>query len=762
MRTDLDTTLNQSVNSHSLEYSSRKINDLEFENLIEGLKTNPCLTKLNLFNTELTPQRAQQLAAWIKISTSLTDLDLGMNNMGDAGIDGIAEALISKTSLRVLNLTENYFTDASIINVAKVLEKNTHLKWLSLAMNYITALGMRELAKALNKNTSLTQLSLFDNAIGNEGLRELSGVLKSTTTLTVLDLGYIEIDKTGIKDLAESLMENTTLVGLDLMGNQINDEGIEILVEGIKTNTSLSDLNLELNEISNRGAKLLGELLNTNKTIHTLSLNNNQISNDGLECLAQAFKHNSTLTHIQLYNNKFDSNGVTILAEGLAHNTSIISLGESLDNDNELSTYLKRNQQIKAYLNDIYGAIIKERLPSAYSWKKLFSLIPKLEYLPKDGYLLEAIRLFRALSYRVSLEFEQQLYALKMLLPRFHYLSLQNLADKSMGLLLAGDLYHYLPTLNLEREGQLLSLYAFRNHLDAPELKNFLYIVLFHLLHGNTVLPFEEKQKLETCTLILSQQKLIELIKTAVAQLEDSEESAFLLNLLLAPDTINLYSVSKSPAFIRALKAKYSPAQMFTTVNHCLLAAHNQSPLTIPVPENSEFAFEKALANEPTETIEEIVAELKNSFSLVLNDLEEPPVSDDSDITSETLPDSPPHEKDTPISPSQSIITCAEPEPKVIEEEQSCNDNQQRLAAFIEAYEEQLAQDRLGCFGFFRKSRLKLDKANLHMQDIYNHALHNHGHRTRRVLEQLGWLDAAGKDKNQTSSTLDGVRNFTI
>ncbi len=360
------------------------------------------------------------------------------------------------------------------------------------------------------------------------------------------------------------------------------------------------------------------------------------------------------------------------------------------------------------------------------------------------------------------MEFEQQLYALKMLLPRFHHLSLQNLADKSMGLLLAGDLYHYLPTLNLEREGQLLSLYAFRNHLDAPELKNFVYIVLFHLLHGNRVLPFEEKQKLEASTLILYQQKLIELIKTAVTHLEDSEESAFLLNLLLAPDAINLYSVSKSPAFIRALKAKYSHAQMFTTGNHCLLAASNQSPLTIPVPENSEFAFEKALANESTQTIEEIVAELKNSFSLVLNDLEEPPVpEDDSDITSDTLPDSPPHEKDTLISPPQSLITCAEPEPKVIEEAQSCNDNQQRLAAFIEAYEEQLAQDRQSCFGFFRKSRLNLDKANLHMQDIYNHALHNRGHRTRRVLEQLGWLDAAGKDKNQTNSTLDEARNPT-
>jgi len=69
---------------------------------------------------------------------------------------------------------------------------------------------------------------------------------------------------------------------------------------------------------------------------------------------------------------------------------------------------------------------------------------------------------------------------------------------------------------------------------------------------------------------------------------------------------------------------------------------------------------------------------------------------------------------------------------------------QQALAQFRKAYHSRLRDDQRRCFGSWRRSRLNLDAEDVRLQDIFDHALRNQGHRTRAVLQQLGWLDAEG------------------
>jgi len=70
---------------------------------------------------------------------------------------------------------------------------------------------------------------------------------------------------------------------------------------------------------------------------------------------------------------------------------------------------------------------------------------------------------------------------------------------------------------------------------------------------------------------------------------------------------------------------------------------------------------------------------------------------------------------------------------------------QQALAQFRKAYHSRLRDDQRRCFGSWRRSRLNLDAEGVRLQDIFDHALRNQGHRTRAVLQQLGWLDAQGQ-----------------
>lgn len=93
---------------------------------------------------------------------------------------------------------------------------------------------------------------------------------------------------------------------------------------------------------------------------------------------------------------------------------------------------------------------------------------------------------------------------------------------------------------------------------------------------------------------------------------------------------------------------------------------------------------------------------------------------------------------------------------------------------FMKLYELELANDKNGLFGFFRKTRLKPDLVILaktialdstddsytrYLAKIFNHALNGGGKRTKAILKALGWIDVKGII-NANIDELEGVKTM--
>lgn len=67
------------------------------------------------------------------------------------------------------------------------------------------------------------------------------------------------------------------------------------------------------------------------------------------------------------------------------------------------------------------------------------------------------------------------------------------------------------------------------------------------------------------------------------------------------------------------------------------------------------------------------------------------------------------------------------------------------LEIFKETYGQRLLDDRNGCFGFFRRSRMDYLDERLTLDMIFNHGLNNKGYRTRSTMVALGWITNQGE-----------------
>ncbi len=507
-----------------------------FETAIDELKDKDCkLLELNLKGAQIGDAGDKDLSAALQYNTSLTSLDLSGNQIGDAGAKELARALENNTSLTELGLNDNQIGAAGAKDLAHVLENNTSLILLYFSGNRIRDMGAKDLARALEKNTSLAWLSLNSNQIGDAGA----------------------------KDLARALEKNTSLTELYLSGNQIRAEGTKDFAGVLKNNTSLTLIDLSDNQIGNEGAKVLARALETNTSLTELDLSGNQIDDAGVKDLVNALKNNYMLLKLD---------GITLTKEAKQHLNRNKEIGKSLS---------PLNKAIKK------GVLLNDGKTFQTCLKNLEIDLPELDAMPQDSYPAEAYRLLTALGHHSrSYDHGAQKDALHALLPPFKHQAFQHLADKTLGLLLAGDFSHTLKDKHLEKEGHLLSLYGFRNHLHLPAIKIFAQIALFKLIQGNnTIYTYHEQQGIERDTLILTQNEFISLLESALMNLENEKSDSYetqLLKALLESKICYPFSLStacQSNAFSDAFKAKYPNAKSFTTIEHCLLIGANDKPI---------------------------------------------------------------------------------------------------------------------------------------------------------------------------------------
>jgi uncharacterized protein YacL (UPF0231 family) len=169
----------------------------------------------------------------------------------------------------VLRLVDCELGAAGAREIAAVLRVNSTLHTLNLENNEVGADGAREIAAALRVNSTLHTLDLENNEVGADGAREIAAVLRVNSTLQTLNLWSNQVGADGAREIAAVLRVNSTLHTLNLENNEVGADGAREIGGGAEyqvqeamnhavTNwrkTILRDTNAGLHSISQAASK---------------------------------------------------------------------------------------------------------------------------------------------------------------------------------------------------------------------------------------------------------------------------------------------------------------------------------------------------------------------------------------------------------------------------------------------------------------------------------------------------------------------------
>jgi len=235
------------ISIKELNLGKTKINEREFQQLLNGLSQSLSLTGINLWSCELTDQQIESLSQVISKSKLIKELNIGSNpKITSPGYLGHLESsLLSK-----LVLAWNKLGNEGANHLASYLTKNIALRYLDISAVDIQDEGLAALISALKQNNTLTHLNLQNNNISNKSFPLLSDLLQSNKGLTYLSLRALNLGDEGVSILTKGLSQNKTLTTLDLQNNGIENNAFSHLLK-ILSQTHLQHLLLQWNNISN-------------------------------------------------------------------------------------------------------------------------------------------------------------------------------------------------------------------------------------------------------------------------------------------------------------------------------------------------------------------------------------------------------------------------------------------------------------------------------------------------------------------------------
>ncbi|MBN9230931.1 MAG: hypothetical protein J0I93_08780 [Legionella sp.] len=595
-------------------------------------------------------------------------------------------------------------------------------------LEYI-ALGRRSDTRKLTNILAETLLGRKNLIISQNQAEEPQPLTQEEFNLSHVFFAFEKL----VQLLVEFLMEDSALQKLTLNQCCISAKSAPHLVQLIKTHPSLVALELASNDLDDEGVRVLAETLTHNTRLRHLNLNHNQITKNGIKYLARALLTNSHLTHLHLEQNAVGAIGIEYLCIALRANYTLVEL--TLDEDDaRITTYLQRNQQLAqalAPLNDALGKglILTNSVQIASCLQDIERLFPNRSELGDDSYPQETYRLLTALGHHISGDAEAAIHAL---LPAFTNPSFQDIALQVLGVVFSSDaIKPQLLKMGLLNDGLLFSLYILEKSPPAPEIKTNACMALYRCLYETQVYTINEKYTFERENLLLTESELRQLVQEAARPeyTKGNPEEALALHegLKRMTDASLLANICSIPAFNNILKSRYPHARNITSPAYCLWAAASQTPLMLSIAAPSDVPLVRKKL-EPGPTIEDLVQPIKKRLAHIAPQelkVPEPRAENAADI--------------------ELALSSLDEINKDFGGLELRDERLEKLKRFRERYERRFAFDRTSCcFGFFYRSRLNLTEATS-LNDIFNHALKNQGHRTRSVLQELGWLESDGQ-----------------
>ncbi|HRD68899.1 MAG TPA: hypothetical protein PK657_02025 [Legionella sp.] len=548
---------------------------------------------------------------------------------------------------------------------------------------------------------------------------------------------------------------NLTELKLDYINDAIT---LSRIISNLKIDTSLTQFSLTESTLSPTHAKQLADFFKTNSTITVLNLTKNEIGQD-IIYFAKPLQTNNTLTELDLSDNPITDIELLSFQDALKHNYTLLKLKFSnLPENHPITSYLTRNAKIDECFASLKNAkILHHRIDGEHielCLNQLHELLKDLDSLPDDSYPSEGHRLLNALGHLTMDTIEAKNNALECLLPPFKYAAFQNIAHEALAYLFTGELNNNSEDGDLKKNLMLLILFNLRDHLDTPEIRIFADIALFKLVHPNKPYTYQEKQKFEKTTILLSESQILKLIQSLLTQ-EQKDNTLSSGEIKLFKDIIRLknthqalYLVFRCPTLIKALKVQYPSALYFTTAEHCLFASDTKDALTMdinaPLKEDTFKIFDPRY----NKTLNDLIKNIKYFISEELHRQfnENLAVSEDKHNKYVSIFKSTdfPNMQETNLVSSSPLIhtkTFAN-NPNPIKKEIPSSEHE-ALEMFRERYKNKL-NNKNPIFRLFNKSRLDIVNKKLTLEAIFKHALSDNGDRTRLVLMELKWLDSHG------------------
>ena len=300
--------------------------------LIDILKNEDRITRLNLSKNNIGDQGVELLCTSLKNSKSLISLDLSSNSISHIGGNIIFKTFINQQSIINLDLSShegvnrNRLTSKGLNNIFEFLKKNLFVEKLNLSGNSLKNVGCNLIFKGLNNNITLKELSIGNNDITEKGLKQglkyinnsklialnLSGNsiknegiilfvnnLRHFHELRSLNISNCNIEYKGFKELLKVLQNVRRIESLDISNNKLNSEKFEEL-KTYFTSFGLKYLNLSRCHLGDESSFYLGECLLVNETIKKLNISNNKITDNGFKSFVKLLSNNNIIEHLDL------------------------------------------------------------------------------------------------------------------------------------------------------------------------------------------------------------------------------------------------------------------------------------------------------------------------------------------------------------------------------------------------------------------------------------------------------------------------------
>ena len=178
----------------------------------------------------------------------LVDLNLSDNGLGDRATILLIEGLKGNKTVTKLNLNRNKIASSGLKAVALYLSSTTNLKMLGLSWNEFHGSAALEIGEALNVNQSLHTLDLSWNSLGAGNIvQSLARTIMTSTSLTHLDISNNGFSIAQCTMLSNALCSNRIILGLHMEGNagRIDCQGYlqpNLTAQGMTTSTITSDI----------------------------------------------------------------------------------------------------------------------------------------------------------------------------------------------------------------------------------------------------------------------------------------------------------------------------------------------------------------------------------------------------------------------------------------------------------------------------------------------------------------------------------------